>query len=513
MKLKLLHDVDSKSMTQSAIAKKYGVAKSTVSTIIKKRSQIEFACNSSIYHPERKRMRTGRAENVEEALFSWFKQAQAMNAPISGEILMNVANQLAEEMKVEFTPRTGWLDRFKKRRGITCKTASREAGSVTAEQTDTWLSSTLPALLLEYSREDIYNCDETGLYYKCLPDKTLALKGETCSGGEKAKHRLTVLVAANMSGTDKLPLLVIGKASKPRCFKNVNTLPLDYTANKKSWMTGAVFEKWLRKMDRKFHSQGHQTLMVVDNCPAHPQVDNLKAIKLVFLPLKATSKLQSCDQGIIQSLKRHYRRQLLQKYILYLQTAGKVRDIDAFDISVLEALYMLQTAWTNVSESTVSNCFRHAGFKTQEARDVEKTPEELADQTDFLSLFERLQNLIPMEETAQAFCDIDSAVIVCEEEATIQGISNAVNNEHDDHDDSGQEEEEAEGEEEQPTKKPKTASEVRAAVTILQEFALEQGNDNLIDLVCSIDNTVTSHLVNRKSQTQTKIDQFFQKKN
>jgi hypothetical protein len=40
-----------------------------------------------------------------------------------------------------------------------------------------------------------------------------------------------------MSGTEKLPLLVIGKSAKPRCFKNAK-IPIDYKANKKAWMTG-----------------------------------------------------------------------------------------------------------------------------------------------------------------------------------------------------------------------------------------------------------------------------------
>ena len=62
----------------------------------------------------------------------------------------------------------------------------------------------------------------------------------------------------------------------------------------------------------------------------------------------------------------------------------------------------------------------------------------------FESLFECLQNLIPIEETSHAFCNMDSAVIVCEE-ATIQEIANAINEQ----DDLGQEAEEAEAEEEQ----------------------------------------------------------------
>ena len=48
---------------------------------------------------------------------------------------------------------------------------------------------------------------------------------------------MTVLIGSNASGTEKLPLFVIGKSAKPRCFKNAR-LPVEYAANKKAWMTG-----------------------------------------------------------------------------------------------------------------------------------------------------------------------------------------------------------------------------------------------------------------------------------
>lgn len=48
------------------------------------------------------------------------------------------------------------------------------------------------------------------------------------------------MVAAIMSGTKKLPPLVIGKFEKPRCFKGINSLPVIYRDNKKG-------------LDGKFH--------------------------------------------------------------------------------------------------------------------------------------------------------------------------------------------------------------------------------------------------------------------
>ena len=54
-----------------------------------------------------------------------------------------------------------------------------------------------------------------------------------------------------MSGTDKLPLLVIGKSARPRCFKNVKSLPAIYESNRKAWMTSDIFKNWLVQIDKK----------------------------------------------------------------------------------------------------------------------------------------------------------------------------------------------------------------------------------------------------------------------
>ena len=195
---------------------------------------------------------------------------------------MEKAGELAQELGIDFVPCSGWLGRFKRRHGIIFKAFSGEAASVDMSTVETWRGSALKELLQLYKPDDIFNADKTGIFFKCLPDKTLDFKGAICTGGKKAKDRLTVLVAANMSGKEKLPLFDIGKTAKPRCFNNVKSLPVDYAANKKAWMTSDLFVSWLRKLDKKYLLQGRSIAMIVDNCPAHPDIDNLKAVKLVF---------------------------------------------------------------------------------------------------------------------------------------------------------------------------------------------------------------------------------------
>lgn len=86
-----------------------------------------------------------------------------------------------------------------------------EAQDVDMNVTDKWISTVWPKLKMKYSPKDIFNADETGLFFKLTSDKTLKFKGEKCVGGKLSKERITVLVAANMSGTEKRKLFVTGK--------------------------------------------------------------------------------------------------------------------------------------------------------------------------------------------------------------------------------------------------------------------------------------------------------------
>ena len=83
--------------------------------------------------------------------------------------------------------------------------------------------------------KDMRNANEFDLLYQGRPKKTLHTKGQKCSGGKYKKVRLTGTAAASAAG-EKLPIFVIGKPAKSRCFKNVINLPCCYRSQVKSWM-------------------------------------------------------------------------------------------------------------------------------------------------------------------------------------------------------------------------------------------------------------------------------------
>ena len=88
----------------------------------------------------------------------------------------------------------------------------------------------------ELSLDQVYNCDETGLNYRMLLSKTLAAKQETFAPGyKKSNDRVTVVACSNATGEQKLLLMLIGKAAKPRASKNISVtaLPVMYRNKQK----------------------------------------------------------------------------------------------------------------------------------------------------------------------------------------------------------------------------------------------------------------------------------------
>ena len=171
----------------------------------------------------------------------------------------------------------------------------------------------MKSILADTAPKDIFNADETAIFFRALPDRTLEFKQTKCHGTKLNKERLTALVCANMTGTEKMPLLVLGRSKNPRCFKHVKSLPVTYRANKKAWMTGALFTEWMKTVDDLYTQKKGKIVLIVDNCPAHPKIKHLKAITLVFLPPNTTSVLHPMDQGVIRSLKVQYRKRVVVK--------------------------------------------------------------------------------------------------------------------------------------------------------------------------------------------------------
>lgn len=401
-KLKILKDYDElPKMSQKEAAARLGIPQPTLNKILNSRSQLKECCLSN-QNMNKKRNRKGKHELVDRALKLWLENVREKDARVNGPILKTKAEELAKSLGVgNFNSSNGWLSRWLKRENIVYVKPAGEKGEADNVAADSWLKEIWPSLREEYSSSDIFNADETGLYWRALPEHTYVFRSETVSGVKISKDRITILCCASMTG-EKSDLLVIGKSKKPRCFKNVKKLPVSYDANTSAWMTSSIFREWLVTWDKELQLIKRKILLLVDNCTAHSDVPSIKNIKVVFLPANTTSIMQPCDQGIIRTFKAHYRHQMRSRIIREMDDGLDLpSNAIAKKITLLDALHMIKESWQNcVTAKTIANCFKKGGFS--DSFDLEENVIENENLPDFSDVpAEQLNQWLSLDNNIQ----------------------------------------------------------------------------------------------------------------
>lgn len=105
------------------------------------------------------------------------------------------------------------MSNFKKRKHITEHYKSGEAASAPLDDLPAFRTE-LKSLIAQYD----LNADETGLYWKLEPTKSLS--SGPLTGTKKPKDKITVMLACNATGTHKLPAVFIHRYKNPKCIRN-----------------------------------------------------------------------------------------------------------------------------------------------------------------------------------------------------------------------------------------------------------------------------------------------------
>ena len=164
-----------------------------------------------------------------------------------------------------------------------------------------------------------------------------------------------------------------------------------------------LFTEWVKELGQKFVAQDRKIALIVDNCHAHPIVDSLKAIELIFLAPNTTSKKQPIYQGITRSLKAFYRHSTVKHYITSIDSGRSPAKVN-----MLEAMTLLIAAWECV---TLINCSRRTGISS------ESQAQSKSDDDDPFKLFagylEKFQGKCesPIGVTVDGYVDADEDVL------------------------------------------------------------------------------------------------------
>ena len=358
-KVEIIHELENQS-TPQCLAKRYGVSPATISRI--KRNQNEIL-QASVACQSLKRVRPQMYEEVDKYLMEWFEQARAKNLIITDAILQAQAQSYGKQLKaVRFKGSDRWIRNFKIRHGIRSLSLQGEAASVDGKTVEDYRES-FKEWAKEFEPRNVFNLDETALFYKLLPNRTLCHQAKA-KGAKSNKDRVSLAFCVSFTGEKLLPL-VIGKAAKPRCLRDLdlNKIGVRYTNSFKSWMTSAIFQEYLKDLNKKMVKEKRKILLLIDNAPSHIVGEELTNITIKFLPKDTTSVLQPLDQGIIRSFKAYYKMALIK----HLIAVGNNTPETMRRINLGVVVHWISDAWKKVSEMTITNCFKKTKLFDQKA--------------------------------------------------------------------------------------------------------------------------------------------------
>ena len=240
-----------------------------------------------------------------------------------------------------------------------------------------------------------------------LCNKTLVSSREKVAKGfKKPKDRVTLMACANATGSIKFPLVFIHKSKNPRCFKHIdkNDLPVKYYAQKSSWMDSAIFKGWFKDkfvpQCRKFLKDkglAEKAILLLDNAPPHPDVELLKSddgeISCVYLPPNTTSLIQPMNQGVLENIKRRYKRDLLLR-LLNDDEVGSINIVEfSKTMNIKDAVLMSAKSWDEVEATTIVKSWSKLLKSSDES---DKNSKDGGDDVDVESLLNDMD--VPSEE-------------------------------------------------------------------------------------------------------------------
>ncbi|GBM70630.1 Jerky [Araneus ventricosus] len=354
-KLEIIKRIE-KGENRNILMNEFNIGSSTIYDIKKQKDELMKFASQSVTTEKlasRQTLKKPKLEQLDSVLFKWFSAVCSEGKPVTGPMIVEKAKKFGQDLGVaesECNYSDGWLRNFKFRHGIRRLDVTGETLSANQNSAEKYKDEFEKIVAdNDLTPEQIYNADETGLLWRCLPTSTLAGGGEKAAKGfKKNKDRLTVLLCANASGNHRVTPFVIGKSAKPRAFKNVTHLPVQYKAQSNAWMTAALFKDWffhhfVPEVKESFKSLGlpedTKAILLLDNCKAHPPVDE-----------------RSFIQGLLNA------------------------DCDVTDFqkkfTVKDAVYAIALSWNQVKNTTLQKCWRKLWPAANPASDLTLHEEE-----------------------------------------------------------------------------------------------------------------------------------------
>ncbi|KAF5185902.1 Tigger transposable element-derived protein [Thalictrum thalictroides] len=384
--------------SKRSVARQYGVSEGAIRKVWINRESI--TTRSAQFSDETKkqtyRAAAGRWSDVENKLYLWIDSMRRAKLPVPPSLAIAKAKSIASALSIpetEFKASWQWLSRFRARHGLNKMLLHGECAEVDKDDPELLASlDNLYELINKFEHENVYNMDETGLFFRLLPRYSILMPQEdiaTTRGKKKSKDRISLIVCANATGTHKISCSFIGKPKEPACIKN-RIWPVPYFNQAKAWMDVETCWKWFEQIfvPEVRSRTGRRVLLLMDNAPGHFEAFERNGITVAFFPPNCTSWKQPCDMGIIAALKKRYKYLYLKDVLDFYeldaeskhrkQEEGKRMRRGAAGVAygnpahLLDAALYVKQAWDSVSSVSIKNSFIKADIMnlTNEGQEI-----------------------------------------------------------------------------------------------------------------------------------------------
>ncbi|EDQ91189.1 uncharacterized protein MONBRDRAFT_6208 [Monosiga brevicollis MX1] len=314
-----------------------------------------------------------------------------------------------DEKYANFQNSHGWLARFCKRYGVKARLLRGVSGPALPDNDEvrpameTYRSS-IDELAQQHNvdAERIYCMDEFTLFYNQPPQGLYSpLEFQEPSGSNHMidDARLTGLACVNATGSHAIPCAAVSNLEKPYSFVSLPKLPglpVPYMPQSRGWVDEHVLLWWFTDVFQPAIKARHgerDVILILDSAPVHVKTElplqkpSFPNVHLSFLPACSVSNFQPLTRGITAVFKTFYKAMLLQRTVTCIPNGATLHQlrftadpsghpppdsglIHGARASMLEALELMNEAWSRLSPDTITISWRQADCLSQRLIDT-----------------------------------------------------------------------------------------------------------------------------------------------
>ncbi|CAL9734343.1 protein Pdc2p [Monosporozyma servazzii] len=355
----------------------------TISRLLAKKATY---MNAKEHEKDANRLRTPNNMLVRRILQEWISQSIWNGIPITSPIIQDTAQAVWHRIPAEHREGNGsfsykWISNFLSRMDVSISVLDEEPPKTPKVWTFEERGE-LKRLFANVKPKDLFTLDETFLAYNLPLDYA---QYET-SSIQRRIEVATVMLCANLDGSEKLKPVVVGKYNSYRSFRNyfpdnptdplqlsqlgekmAKKFEISYHSNRKAWLTSNMFHNWLARWDKRLVADNRRIYIVLDDSCSH-RIINLHLQNITLVYTSSNSRFLPFNWGVLDEFKTRYR---IQQYQALIELQRKIENkigkkyyitFEQSQLTMSNAFKFINRAWDFIPNSTIKANWKSSGL-------------------------------------------------------------------------------------------------------------------------------------------------------